>query len=184
MPPGGTGIVVPAGWLRVKLHADQLDGGGCMAARHAAPSADHLEYTVPQVSRHWHAATSRSCCRALTCSAKAGYRRWLICAATGADGHCHRLQPGTVAVVAPDDEHGLPSLPADNPRSARWRAAPPGHWPESDRGTIERARRPGGMGYQRPAELSYRMGHNSSPARRGRTADRNQLKSNRESHDE
>ena len=35
--------------LRVKLHADQLSdgGGGALAARHGALSADHLEYTSP-----------------------------------------------------------------------------------------------------------------------------------------
>lgn len=157
--------------LPVKLHADQLSdsGGAALAARYAALSADHLEYTSPA---------------GVEALARSGTVAVLL------PGAFYALRETRLPPVADLRRHGVPiALATDcNPGSSPvlsllavmnmachlfrmtpeeclagvTRCAARALGMESDRGTIETGKRAdlSAWNISEPAELSYWIGHN------------------------
>ena len=113
--------------LPVKLHAEQLSdqGGAALAARHAALSADHLEYLGEDGITAMAAAGTAA--RRVLLPARdpvAATRR--AAPRARADRHRQRLQPGQFPgrLAAADAQHGLHAVPHDPGGGARRRHAP------------------------------------------------------------
>ena len=156
---------------RLRLHADQLSdgGGGELAARYGALSADHLEYASDASLRRMARSGSRRrpAARCVLFSARdpAAADR-TDARARRSDGGVDRLQSGHVAdrIAPAGDEHGVRAVPHDCSRGAARR--------DGERGTRARARRGSRNVARRHARRPCDLEATSSGAavRRGRHA--------------
>ena len=111
--------------LGLRLHADQLSdgGGGEIAARYGALSADHLEYTSTaslQLMAQQRRDRRPAARRVLLSARDAAAADRSDARARHPDGGVDGLQPGNIAdrFAPARDEHGVRAVPHDCGRSA------------------------------------------------------------------